>query len=224
MKLLIIEDEKELAQAMDTYLSEQGYFCELAPGFNYAMERIRNISYECILVDLMLPGGDGLVILEELKRMERMDGVIIISARNSLEDKVNALKMGADDYLAKPFHLSELAARIYSLTRRKQFGNANVITQKELVVDVLGRVVQVNGKVVSLTKMEYGLLMYFISNTNKVVSRTALAEMISGEVAGMFCNYDVVYAHIKNLKKKLQEAGYGNYLKTIYGTGYKWQV
>ena len=131
--------------------------------------------------------------------------------------------MGADDYLAKPFHHSELLARIHSVIRRKQFNNSNVIRQKELSIDLLAKTVQVNDVSISLTKKEYDLLLFFIGNKNRVISKNALAEHLSGDVADMFDNHDFVYAHVKNLKKKLAEAGYGNYLKTIYGTGYKWE-
>ena len=224
MKILVIEDEKELAASIGTYLSGENYRCEFAGTFSEAMMKIDSYGYDCILLDLMLPGGDGLKILEQLKKENKQEGVIIISAKNSVEDKIKGLQIGADDYLAKPFHLSELAARIYSILRRKQFGNVNTIQQNELSIDPLAKTVTVNEQEVQLTKKEYDLLLYFISNKNRVISKSALAEHISGDVADMFDNYDFVYAHIKNLKKKLTEAGCANYLKTLYGTGYKWDI
>lgn len=224
MKILIIEDEPELAKSIGAYLSGENYLCEYACTVHEAMDKIDLFEYDCILLDLTLPGGDGLNILEELKRMKKQDGVIIISAKNSVDDRVRGLQIGADDYLSKPFHLSELAARVHSVIRRKHFGSVNVIEQNELKVDLLGKEVSVHGKPLSLTRKEFDLLMYFISNKNRVISKSALAEHISGEMANMFDNYDFVYAHIKNLKKKLGEAGCDNYLKTIYGTGYKWEI
>lgn len=224
MKILVIEDEKELAESIGQYLSEENYLCEFAATFNEAIEKTDSYAYDCILLDLMLPGGNGIKILEHLKKNNKQEGIIIISAKNSLEDKIKGLQIGADDYLAKPFHLSELAARIYSILRRKQFGSVNTIQQNELSIDLLAKTVTVNGQEVLLTKKEFDLLLYFISNKNKVISKGALAEHISGDVADMFDNYDFVYAHIKNLKKKLTEAGCANYLKTLYGTGYKWDV
>jgi DNA-binding response OmpR family regulator len=224
MKILIIEDEPELARTMGAYLSDENYLCEFAATFDESLLKIDLYEYDCILLDLMLPGGDGLKILEEIKSQKKLDGVIIISAKNSLEDKVLGLQMGADDYLAKPFHLSELAARIYSLIRRKQFGNSNIIEQNELKIDLPAKKVMVNDIDIALTRKEFELLVYFVSNKNRVISKTALAEHISGDIADMFDNYDFVYAHIKNLKKKLSEAGCGSYLKTLYGTGYKWQI
>jgi len=224
MKILIIEDEKELAGNIAAYLSEENYLCEFAETFQQAIDKIGAYSYDCILLDLMLPGGDGLKILEELKQQNKQEGVIIISAKDSLTDKITGLQIGADDYLAKPFHLSELAARIYSVIRRKQFANSNVIRLKELQIDLLAKTVFVNQDQVLLTKKEFDLLLLFIGNKNRVLSKSALAEHLSGDIADMLDNHDFVYAHIKNMKKKLIDAGYQNYLKTVYGTGYKWEI
>lgn len=223
MKILIIEDEKELAKDMTHYLKNENYRCELASDYQDAMEKIYAYEYDCILLDLMLPGGDGLSILSELKKQNKQDGVIVISAKNSTEDKVAGLKLGADDYLAKPFHLSELAARIHSLIRRKQFDSNNIIIQNELSIDTQSKTVKVNEDLINLTKKEFDLLLFFIGNKNRVLSKGALAEHLSGDLADMFDNHDFVYAHVKNLKRKLKEGGYGDYLQTIYGTGYKWE-
>ncbi|WP_205512834.1 response regulator transcription factor [Longitalea arenae] len=224
MKILIIEDEPELAGSIAAYLTSEQYLCEHASSFQQALEKTELHCYDCILLDLMLPGGDGMKILHYLKAENKQDAVIIISARDSLEDKITGLQEGADDYLAKPFHLPELAARIHSVIRRKYFGHSNVIEQHELKIDLLAKRVTVNSTDVALTKKEFDLLLYFISNKNRVISKNALAEHISGDLADMFDNYDFVYAHIKNLKKKLSDAGCTNYLKTIYGSGYKWDV
>lgn len=223
MKILIIEDEKELAQSIAEYLSEERYLCEFASTFRQAIDKIETYYYDCILLDVMLPDGDGMKILEALKKQGKQDGVIIISAKDSLDDKIKGLQIGADDYLTKPFHLSELAARIYSVIRRKQFGNSNVIQQHELEIDLLAKSVSVNTQQIVLTKKEFDLLIYFIGNKNRVISKSTLAEHLSGDFADMLDNHDFVYAHIKNLKKKLNDAGCDKYLKTIYGTGYKWE-
>ena len=224
MKILIIEDEKELAGNIAAYLSGENYLCEFAETFQQAIEKVGAYNYDCILLDLMLPGGDGLRILETLKKENKQDGVIIISAKDSLQDKIAGLQIGADDYLAKPFHLSELAARIYSVIRRKQFGNSNIIRLNELQIDLLAKTVHINQEPVLLTKKEFDLLLLFIGNKNRVLSKSALAEHLSGDIADMLDNHDFVYAHIKNMKKKLVDAGYQNSLKTIYGTGYKWEA
>ena len=224
MKILIIEDEKELAINMADYLTGQNYLCELALTFHQALEKINVYQYDCILLDLMLPGGDGLKILEELKRQRKQEGIIIISAKNSIDDKVKGLQTGADDYLAKPFHLSELAARIYSVIRRKQFANSNIILANEIQIDLLAKTVLVANNPVALTRKEFDLLLLFIGNKNRVISKSALAEHLSGDIADMLDNHDFVYAHIKNLKRKLTDAGCDNCLKTVYGTGYKWET
>ena len=223
MKILIIEDEPGLAESIGAYLAAQDYLCEYATTWAQAREKVEMYRYDCILLDLMLPGGDGIDILETLKKQGQQDGVIIISAKGDYENKIRGLHAGADDYLVKPFHLPELAARIYSVIRRRNFGNHNHVVQNELKVDLLSKTVTVHGALVLLTKKELDLLLFFIGNKNRVIAKSALAEHLSGDIADMFDNHDFVYAHVKNLKKKLSEAGYGNYLKTIYGTGYKWE-
>jgi len=223
MKILIIEDEKELAKSISEYLSGENYLCEFAGTFGEAMDKIETFNYDCILLDIMLPDGNGLTILEELKKQNKQDGVIIISAKNALDDKIKGLQLGADDYLTKPFHLSELMARIYSVIRRKQFNNSNIIKQNELQIDLLAKSVSIHNNTIILTKKEFDLLIYFIGNKNKVISKSTLAEHLSGDFADMLDNHDFVYAHVKNLKKKLYDAGCEHYLKTVYGTGYKWE-
>ena len=223
MKILIVEDEEELAKSIAEYLSEENYLCEFASTFHEAMDKVEMYSYDCILLDITLPDGNGLKILEELKMQNKQDGVIIISARNALDDKIKGLQIGADDYLTKPFHLPELTARIYSVIRRRNFGNSNVVIQNELQIDLLAKSVSVNHEPVSLTKKEFDLLIYFIGNKNRVLSKSTLAEYLSGDFADMLDNHDFVYAHVKNLKRKLYDAGCDHYLKTVYGTGYKWE-
>lgn len=222
MKILIIEDEHELVKDMMKFLASEQYLCEWASDFEEAIDKISTYEYDCILLDLMLPGGDGLSILQELKEQNKQDGVIIISAKNAIEDKVKGLKLGADDYLAKPFHHAELSARIESLIRRKQFDSHNIIHLNEIEIDLQAKTVMVDGQPVLVTKKEFDLLLFFVGNKNRVLSKSALAEHLSGDFADMFDNHDFVYAHVKNLKRKLKEAGYGDYIKTIYGMGYKW--
>ncbi len=224
MKILIIEDEKELAKSMIDYLTGENYLCEQVGTFKEAINKISAYDYDCILLDLMLPGGDGLKILEELKKLNKREGVIIISAKNSIEDKVKGLQIGADDYLPKPFHLSELSARIYSVIRRKQFGNTNKVVINELEVDLLAKTASVNKAPLSLTKKEFDLLVFMIGNKNRIISKNALAEHLSGDMADLLDNHGFVYAHVKNLKKKLSDAGCTDYIKTVYGMGYKWEA
>ncbi|MFA7616744.1 MAG: response regulator transcription factor [Moheibacter sp.] len=223
MKILIIEDEMELAKSISEYLSDESYLCEYATTFQQALYKIESFDYDCILLDIMLPDGNGMKLLETLEQMKKQDGVIIISAKNSLEDKIKGLQIGADDYLTKPFHLAELSARVFSIIRRKQFDNANIVQQNEIEINLISKSVFIHGKEIILTKREFDLLTYFMGNKNRVISKSNLAEHLSGDFADMMDNHDFVYTHIKNLKKKLNDAGYCNYLKTIYGTGYKWE-
>ncbi|WP_321519700.1 response regulator transcription factor [uncultured Bacteroides sp.] len=222
MKVLIIEDERELSQGIATYLTAENYLCEQAFTFGEAMEKVCLYSYDCILLDLMLPGGDGLDVLTEIKRKNSPAGVIIISAKDSLDDKVRGLKIGADDYLPKPFHLPELSVRIYALIRRRQFSNCNMLIINNLTIDLLNKEVKAKEQTINLTKTEYELLLFLIGNRNRVVSKSALAEHLSGDMADMLDSQNFVYAHIKNLKAKLVEAGCPDYIKNVYGTGYKW--
>lgn len=223
MKILLIEDEAELAQSIVEYLSKQDYLCEHAATYNNAIERIALYDYDCILLDLMLPDGDGLSLLETLKKEKKKTGVIIISAKGSLDDRIKGIHIGADDYLSKPFHMSELGVRIYALIRRAQYSSNNIITSNGLTINLLSKEVFFNEEEVVLTKKEFDLLLFLIGNKNRVVSKNALAEHLSGDMADMLDNQDFVYAHIKNLKGKLYKAGHNNdSIKTIYGVGYKW--
>lgn len=221
MKILIIEDEKELVKSMAQYLRQESYVCEIAYTANEASEKILLFEYDCILLDINLPDGNGLKILEKLKENNKTDGVIIITARNSLDDKVQGLNLGADDYLAKPFFLPELVARVSAVIRRKRFDGNTKIAFKEIVIDLLGKSVHVNGQAVDLTRKEYDLLVFLIANKNRVVSKNAIAEHLSGDNAELLDKFDFIYTHIKNLKKKLLEAGSEDYIQTVYGLGYK---
>ncbi|MFM9910202.1 MAG: response regulator transcription factor [Chitinophagaceae bacterium] len=219
MKVLIIEDEKALSESIATYLKGQDYICEVAADFNTAIEKTELYDYDCILLDITLPGGSGLSILKELRANNKMDGVLIISAKNSIDDKVAGLTLGADDYLPKPFHLSELNARIAAIIRRKQFGGSSIIRFGNITIDTQAKVAAVNNTDLDLTKKEFELLLYFVSNKRRVISKNAIAEHLWGDE--MEGNLDFIYTHIKNLRKKLMEAADADYIKSVYGMGYK---
>lgn len=223
MKILIIEDEIEIATNIKNYLNSNDFVCELAGTLKTATEKIDLYSYDCILLDLMLTDGDGFKILELLKKQNKTEGIIIISAKDTLETKIEGLTLGADDYLTKPFHLSELLVRIQALVRRKQFNGNNIILFNEIEIDTISKSVKIKGKKIEFTKKEMDLLLFLIGNKNKVLSKSAIAEHLSGDMADMLDNHDFVYAHIKNMKKKLKDIGASDYLKSVYGTGYKWE-
>lgn len=222
MKILIVEDERGLSDSIRDYLSSEKYLCEQAFNFADAKMKIGVYEYDCVLLDLMLPGGDGLDLLRELRSRRNPAGVIIVSAKGSLDDKVKGLEIGADDYLAKPFHLAELSMRIYAVIRRREFSAGNTLSSNGLDINLLTRQVSAGGKVIDLTRSEYELLLFLIGNKNRVVSKSALAEHLSGEMADVMDNHDFVYTHIKNLKAKLAAAGCRDSIRNIYATGYKW--
>lgn len=222
MKLLIIEDERELSDSIVAYLSSENYLCEQAFTCDEAKEKVELYDYDCVLLDLMLPGGNGLDILRNIRNKNNPVGVIIVSAKDSLEDKVRGLEIGADDYLAKPFHLPELSMRIYAIIRRKEFSANNVLQSNGITINLLSKTVHINNKPILLTRTEYELLLFFIGNKNKVISKGTMAEHLSGDMADMLDNHDFVYTHIKNLKAKLAEVGCKDCIKNVYGTGYKW--
>lgn len=223
MKILIIEDEPEIALSIKEYFKPNGIQCETASNSKEALSRIEMYEYDCILLDLMLPDGDGFDILRKLKAMNKSEGVIIISAKETLETRIEGFNLGADDYITKPFHLSELLVRIQALIRRKNFKGNNNVVFNEIVIDIMGKTVMVKDVKLDITKKEIDLLLFLIGNENKVLSKGAIAEHLSGDMADMLDNHDFVYAHIKNLKKKLGKAGSGDYIKTVYGLGYKWE-
>jgi len=221
MKILIIEDEQGLLESILAYFTGEGNICEWASDFVQAADKIALYNYDCILLDLGLPGGEGLELLAKLKAMKKRDGVMIISARHSLDDRLAGLDLGADDYLVKPFHLSELKARVSAIVRRKNFDGNNVIIFNEIKVDAFAMNIYVGDKQVTLTKKEFDLLVYFLSNKNKVVTKNAMAEHLWGDEMDLSDDFDFIYTHVKNLKKKLTEAGAADYLRSVYGIGYK---
>lgn len=222
MKILIIEDEHKLSDSIVSYLKGAKYLCEQAFDFNDALMKVRVYDYDCVLLDLMLPGGNGLDILRDIKNRGKQAGVIIVSAKDSLDDKIKGLEIGADDYLAKPFHLAELSMRIYAVIRRKEFGANNILESNNIRISLLEKTVEVNKMPIVLTKSEYDLLLFLISNQNRVLSKSAIAEHLSGDFADMMDNHDFIYTHIKNLKAKLADVGIHNCIQNVYGMGYKW--
>lgn len=223
VKILIIEDETTLSESINSYLSSSGFMCEEAHDLSHAHEKVTLYDYDCILLDLMLPDGNGFKILDTLRQDGKSDGVIIISAKETLETRIEGLSLGADDYLIKPFHLSELLARIQALIRRKNFNGVNILKFNEIEIDLNAKSVRVHTEDIELTKTEYDLLLYFLANKNKLLSRAAIAEHISGDMADMLDNHNFVYAHVKNLKKKLSSKHCNDYIKTVYGLGYSWK-
>lgn len=221
MKLLIIEDDSSLRELMHRALAEEKYVVETASDFNEADARISGYSYDCILLDIMLPGGSGMKLLDHIKELHKRENVIIISAKDSLEDKVLGLEKGADDYLAKPFHMAELKARIRSVLRRGKTGGNLSVDYGNVSVQPDNGYVEVDGHELQLLKKEFDILLYFMQRPNHLVDKSVLAEAVWGDHADQADDYHFVYAQVKNLRKKLIAAGADIEIKAVYGFGYK---
>lgn len=221
MKILIIEDEPSLREVMQRALEQERYVVETAATYAEADAKIAGYSYDCILLDIMLPDGSGLRLLEHIKRLRRRDNIIIISARDSIDDKVEGLELGADDYLPKPFHTAELMARIRSVLRRGRSGGELVLTAGNMTLDVDKVRVTVDGRDVPLLKKEFDILLYFMQRPNHLVDKAVLAEAVWGDHADEADNFQFVYAQMKNLRRKMSEAGATAEIKSVYGFGYK---
>ncbi len=221
MKILIIEDETDLLEVMVDYLTLEGIICETAPTYFKAEDSLSVYSYDMIILDLTLPGGNGLDLIKLIKERNSSAGLLIVSARNSLNDKLTGLDLGADDYITKPFHLAELNSRIKSLARRRFFEGKNELTFNEIKINPDSFEVTVNGEIIDLTRKEYDILLYFMVNRDRVITRESIAEHIWGDNSTFADNFDFIYSHIKNIRKKIEQKKGTNYLHNIYGIGYK---
>jgi DNA-binding response OmpR family regulator len=221
VKILLIEDEKDLSESIVTYLKHENYICETAYNYDSASEKIELYQYDCVIVDITLPDGNGLNIIRQLKKNQSESGIIIISAKNALDDKLSGLEIGADDYLTKPFHLSELNARIKSIVRRRNFNGKSQIIFNEITITPDAFQVYVNEQLLTLTRKEFDLLVFLISNKNRVLTKESIAEHLWGDNIDMADSFDFIYTHIKNLRKKIMNKGGEDYITTIYSIGYK---
>ena len=221
MKILIVEDEPSLREIMVQTLRREQYVVEQAADYASALDKIAGYDYDCILLDIMLPDGSGLQLLEELKRQRRQAGIIIISARDSLDDKIEGLELGADDYLPKPFHLAELSARIRSVVRRHQRGGQESLDAGNVRLFPDSRRVEIAGREVELLRKEYDILYYFMSRPNHMIDKTTLAEAVWGDHIDQADNFDFVYAQMKNLRRRLHDAQADIEIRAVYGFGYK---
>ena len=224
MKILVVEDDELLKSSIDDFLSHENYVYELAETLIQADEKIELYNYDIVLLDLGLPDGDGITLIKKIKAKSENTGVIIISARNAINDRIRGLEEGADDYLTKPFHLSELNARIKSLYRRLNFKGNNTYEFNELTINPDEMKVLVKGNTLSLTKKEFDLIVYFLANKNRVITKVTLGEHLWGDYIDTVDSLDFIYTHIKNLRKKLIKAGCEDYIKNVYGVGYKFEA
>lgn len=224
MKILITEDNEQLHNDMRQYLQNEGFVCESATTVAECRDKLVAFQYDLMILDLMLPDGSGLEVVKFVKDRNISIGILIASAKDTLDDKVEGLNLGADDYITKPFFMTELVARLNAIYRRKNFDGNNKIEAGNILVDPDKMEVNVEGSILDLTKKEYDLLMYFIANKNRVLTKMAIAEHLWGDYADSLDSHDFVYQHIKNLRKKITQAGGNDFLKTIYGAGYKFSI
>jgi len=224
MQILIVEDEASLMDSMVSYLELEGFKCERASDYHTAVCVLDKHDYICMLIDLNLPGGDGLGLVKLARENQSESGIIIISARNTIEQRVEGLDAGADDYLVKPFHLSELLARVHSVARRTRMKGGEILSFGVISVHPEDHTCFVGEKQVELTRKELDLLLFLMSNRNRVVTKESIADYLWGEYGGGYGSYDFVYTHLKNLRRKLQDAGCPDYVQNIYGLGYKFSL
>jgi DNA-binding response OmpR family regulator len=223
MKLLVVEDNLNLLEAVQETMLSEKYICEIAADYSDAHEKIFLYAYDILIVDINLPGGSGLDLIREIKTVNPETGIIVISARNSLDDKLEGFDLGADDYITKPFDMAELVARVKSLIRRRFFSGNNTVSNGGITVDTNTRAVWVMDKEIGLTRSEFDILLFFFSNQGRVLTRESIAEHIWGDNMDLADSFDFIYSHIKNLRKKITETGYANPIKSVYGIGYKFE-
>lgn len=221
MKILVIEDEKDMLDNIQQTLEKEGFVVEGVGTYRQAMDKIGVYQYDCILLDISLPDGNGLEVLQELKNQGLSDGVIIVSAKNSLDDRLKGLNLGADDYLPKPFHMAELNARVKAVIRRRKMSGANLLELGNLEIDLDNRSARVEERFLDLNRKEFDILFYLGTNKNRLVSKTALAEHVWGDYIDQADSFEFIYSQIKNLRKKIKSGGADLEIKAVYGIGYK---
>lgn len=224
MKILLIEDQLELSDNITEFLDSVGIFCDSSSNCFDAQDKLLINTYDSIILDIMLPDGTGLDLIDVIKKNQANSNILIISAKGSLDDKIEGLDLGADDYLTKPFHLAELHARLKALYRRNQLGGSDILTFNEIQVNPENLQALINQTLLDLTKKEFDLLLFFLTNKNRVLGRQAIVQHLWGDYSDDLANFDFVYQHIKNLRKKICQAGGKDYIETVYGIGYKFNT
>jgi DNA-binding response OmpR family regulator len=224
MKILVIEDEPEMLELIKQFLEDENYVVETAESFNAGLDKIIAYNYDCILLDIMLPDGNGLELLQQLKSLDKADSVIIISAKDSIDDKIKGLDLGADDYLTKPFHIAELNARIKSVIRRKKRDGKKLLQLENLTIHIEERQVLIDNQKVELNRKEFDILIFLMMNKNRIARKSAIAENIWGDYIDQADDFDFIYSQIKNLRKKLSRHKAKVEINSVYGMGYKLTV
>lgn len=221
MKILVVEDEPVLVEEIQTYFSALDFVCEQATNFRYAEQKLRNYLYDMVVLDITLPDGSGIDLIQRIRQKHKETGILILSAKDSLQDKLTGLNLGADDYLTKPFYLEELNARINAIYRRKSLKGIDEIAFDGFVIEPISKTISFKGEEISLTRKECDILIFFVLNKNRVVSKSSIVEHLWGDYFDANDNFDTIYVHMKNLRKKLSAVSGKDYIKTVYGIGYK---
>lgn len=224
MKILVVEDNLDLLDAIEKIMRAEKYVCETAADYTTAQEKIALYRYDVVVVDINLPDGSGLELIKALKEQNASTGIIVISARNSLDNKIEGLDLGADDYLTKPFDMAELVARVKALLRRRNFAGSSLASLGQITIDTTSRQVEASGQKIELTKSEYDILLFFFANNGRVLTREGIAEHIWGDNMDLADSFDFIYSHIKNLRKKITATGCPDPIKAVYGIGYKFEI
>ncbi|OOQ59656.1 response regulator transcription factor [Mucilaginibacter pedocola] len=226
MKVLVLEDNPQLGASIREFLTREGYLCEVADTYAKAKDKILSSGYDLILLDIMLPDGNGLDLLRIIKQENIASGVLIISAKEALDDKIRGLEGGADDYITKPFHLSELHARLRAIYRRKNpaGSSGSIISFNEISLNTDTLEAFINNQLLDITRKEFDLLMYFVVNKNRVLSKQAIATHLWGDYTDNLDNLDFVYQHVKNLRRKIAQLNGTDYIDTVYGLGYRFKA
>ncbi len=221
MKILIVEDNVRLLEAITETLESEKYLCETSLNFQSAHEKIFLYNYDILIVDINLPDGSGLELIKEIKKQNSSTGIIVVSARNSLDNKIEGLDLGADDYITKPFDMAELVTRVKALLRRRNFSGNSSVTFNGITIDTTSKEVFAGQQKIELTKSEYDILLFFFSNPGRTLTKEGIAEHIWGDNMDLADSFDFIYSHIKNLRKKITVTGVSDPIKAVYGIGYK---
>ncbi|MBK6837772.1 MAG: response regulator transcription factor [Bacteroidetes bacterium] len=221
MNVLIVEDERQLSHVIEIFLTKQGYHCDVAFTGKSASEKVFVNSYDFVLMDIGLPDYNGFQLLKEAKEAGREAAFIVLTARGSIDDKITGLDLGADDYLAKPFSLLELQARMQAILRRKHGLKNNTIQIHDFIMDIQNRSVFFEKNVINLTKKEFDILHYMALHKNRVITRVQLTEHIWGDVLEEDYESNYIDVHIKNLRKKLAAFANSDFIETVRGIGYR---
>lgn len=224
MKLLVVEDNPKLLDSIAGTLSSGNFLCETAENFSIAHEKIYLYRYDILIVDINLPDGSGLELIRKMKKHDPEAGIIVISARDSVYNRIEGLDLGADDYITKPFDMAELVARVKSLLRRRNFSGSHTLSLGEICVDPVSRKVTAGNQEIDLTRSEYDILLFFMSNSARVLTRESIAEHIWGDNMDLADSFDFIYSHIKNLRKKIISTGINDPIKAVYGIGYRFEL